>query len=128
MKKGVWNKIISVGGAMMIAMFLLVPFAEATWVTGLRDTMSSQVVSALSNHSFSFVSRSGAGESSTIVLTFDSGFDTSSINSTDVDLAVGGVDRTLAANCSGTEQVGVSVASDVFTFLVMVVQYLLQVQ
>lgn len=102
----------------LLLLMPLVPRAKAAWLTSLSDTMSSHVASALSNHSFSFVTRAGAAEGSTLVWTFASAFDTSSIDFTDIDLAVGGTDRSLAADCSGTEEISAAVASDILTLTV----------
>ncbi|MBI4280887.1 hypothetical protein HY628_01680 [Candidatus Uhrbacteria bacterium] len=117
--KKIFQKIGALAGCASIGLGLMFLHpAKASIVTSLTDTMSSQATSASANHTLTFVTRTGAAEGSTIAITFASSFDTSTIDSGDVDLAVGGTDRTLAANCSGAEQASVSVSSDVVTITI----------
>lgn len=98
---------------------MLIPHAQAA-VTGFTDRMGSQQISVATNHTITFTTPAGAAEGATIVVSFATSFDTSTIDFTDIDFAVSGVDRTLAVNCAGTEQIGAVVASDVITFTVCV--------
>lgn len=106
-------------GMSILVLLMLIPHAQAA-VTGFTDRMGSQQISVAANHTITFTTPAGAAEGATIAVSFATSFDTSTIDFTDIDFAVGGVDRTLAANCAGTEQMGVAVASDVVTFTVCV--------
>jgi hypothetical protein len=73
--------------------------AEAANLTYIKDTLSNSAPSETSNHTIEFLSPTGVAAAQTIVITFPNGFNigTSSVNFTDIDLAVAGVDQTLAA-------------------------------
>lgn len=111
---GTTNRIF---GWLVLALFfggLAFP-VQASYVTSLSDTMGSQRTSVSSNHTISFVARSGAVEGSNMTISLATAFDTSGIDFEDVDVTDDGIDLTLAANCFGTEEASVSVAADVMT-------------
>ena len=62
------------------------PFAEAASVTDYSDTLSTSEPSVGSNHTIEFVSPNGVGTGESIVLTFEAGFDLSTIGAEDIDL------------------------------------------
>ena len=76
--------------------------AEAANLTYLKDTLSDSAPSSVSNHTIQFLSPTGVAAGQNITITFPNGFNigTSSVNFTDVDLAVAGVDQTLAASAA----------------------------
>ncbi|MBI4133104.1 hypothetical protein HY478_00670 [Candidatus Uhrbacteria bacterium] len=111
------RKIAAFGGSLIMLYMAVLP-AKASIVTGLTDAMSSQVASSESNHTISFTTRTGAAEGQTMVISFASSFDTSMIGYDDVDLAVGVVDRTIAGDCLGAEQMSVAIAADVMTLTI----------
>jgi hypothetical protein len=90
-------------------------FAEAANVTNFSDTLSDSAPGVNANHTIQFTSPSGIANGASIVLDFTDGtFDTTSVDHTDIDVATPS-DLTLAANCSGSEQVGASFAGDILT-------------
>lgn len=116
----VWKKI---SGLALAALILLTSFGYsqpviAATATDAYDQPSSLKISTASNHSFSITSPSGVAEGDTIVLTFPSSFDTSSIVEDDVDIADDSFDLTTAANCSGSEEASVVMAADVLTITI----------
>ncbi len=87
-------------------------------VTSLSDLVSSQLINAAADHTLTFTTSANAAEGSTLTVSFASAFDTSTIDFTDLDFLVGGVNRALAGDCAGTEQVGVTVVNDVITLTI----------
>ncbi len=106
------------GSSILFFLMLAQPALAAT--TGLSDAMTSQQISAVANHTITFTTQAGAAEGSTIAISFASSFNTSTISFTDIDFLVGASNRTLAANCAGTEQIGATVASNAITFTICV--------
>lgn len=90
-------------------------FAHAAVITGGRMTPQTLEAGQASNQAFSFVTPSGVPEFDTVTLAFDNAFDTSAITEDDVDVSVGGIPLTTAADCSGSEKASVSMAADVLT-------------
>jgi hypothetical protein len=76
--------------------------AEAANLTYVKDTLSDSAPSSASNHTIQFLSPTGVSAGQTITVLFPNGFNigTSSVNFTDVDLAVSGTDQTLAASAA----------------------------
>ena len=68
-------------------------FAEAANLTGVSDTLSNTASSTVANHSIEFVSETGLTAGQDIVLTFDSGFDLSTIGEEDIDVLEDSVDQ-----------------------------------
>ncbi|MCA9366208.1 hypothetical protein KC722_01370 [Candidatus Kaiserbacteria bacterium] len=103
--------------AMYRAVATLVTFALLLWVLGLhsqaeaanltnvKDRLSDSDIGAVSNHSIEFVVPTGStgidATTEQIVVSFPTGFNMGSVAFGDVDLAVNGVDQTLAAAAAG---------------------------
>ncbi len=88
---------------------------HAATITSATDIVDSLQVSVGSDHLVTFTTPSGAAEGDTITLTFGSDYDTASITEDDIDISDDAVDLTTAPDCTGTEEAGVSIASDVIT-------------
>lgn len=70
---------------------------SAASLTLLSDTLSRLKVGEDANHLITFTTPSGVAAGGTIIITFPSDFSTTSVDYTDIDVAVGGTDLTLAA-------------------------------
>ena len=90
----------------------------AATITGVNDYPTTLQSSQAANHTLFFTTPTGASLGSTIMLSFSTAFDTSTITEDDVDVADDGVDLTTASTCAGTEQASVSIASDVVTITI----------
>lgn len=90
--------------------------AEAANLTYIKDTLSNSAPGETSNHTIEFLSPTGVIAGGTIVITFPNGFNisTSTVSFDDVDLAIAGVDQTLAAAPSGATW-GVGIAGQNLT-------------
>ncbi len=76
--------------------------ALAAALTGLSNTMSSQKVSELSNHTIVFTTPSGVGAAETITIAFPAGFTIGSVDNTDIDVVGSAAgELTLGATASG---------------------------
>lgn len=116
-----WRKVIqtlAIVAVLVSATVVGVFTTQAATVTSANDYPSTLQTSQAANHRTLFTTPSGVAEGSTIILTFASEFDTSSLTEDDVDVADDGVDLTTAANCSSTEQASVTIASDVITITI----------
>ena len=102
---------------MFTAIVAAVPVSAAT-LTSLVDNPTSQEASATANHTLIFTTPTGVAEGDTMLVTFDTSFDTSSITEDDIDIDDDGVDLTTASDCTGTEEASVSIAADVVTITV----------
>jgi hypothetical protein len=71
-------------------------FAEAVNLTDVSDTLSDTASSTVANHTIEFVSPTGVANAEDIVITFDSGFNLSTIGEEDIDLLINDVNRTNA--------------------------------
>ncbi|TAL49868.1 hypothetical protein EPN81_04390, partial [Patescibacteria group bacterium] len=91
---------------------------SAATVTSANDYPSTLQTSQASNHRVLFTTPTGVSLGSTITLTFASLFDTSSLTEDDIDVADDGTDLTTAADCTGSEQASVAIASDVVTITI----------
>ncbi len=89
--------------------------AYAASLTSLSDTLSTLAENTDANHTIQFTTPTGVVAGETITVTFDTDFDTASITEDDVDVEDDSVDLTTAADCSGSEEAGVSIAADVLT-------------
>lgn len=89
--------------------------AEAAGLSNVSDTMTNSDIGEASNHTIQFTTDNGVVEGNTLTLTFESDYNLGSITEDDVDIATG-TDLTTAADCSGTEQVGVGIAGQIITF------------
>lgn len=91
--------------------------AEASNLTYIKDTLSDSATSTVSNHTIQFLSPTGVAAGQTVVITFPNGFNisTSSVAFGDVDLAINGIDATLAAAAAAGVW-GVAVSGQNLTF------------
>lgn len=82
-------------------------FAEAANVTSLSDTLSDSAPSIGSDHTLSFVTPTGIANGSTITLDFSDGpFVVGSTTFADIDVLDNVTPLNVAADCSGTEEIG----------------------
>ncbi len=88
---------------------------HAATVTTANDYPSTLQAGESANHHVVFTTPSGVAEGETVTLTFASDFDTSSLVEDDIDVEDDDTELTTAADCSGSEQVAISIASDVVT-------------
>lgn len=96
--------------AVYAAIFPVVSLAAT--VTDITDQPTSTQVSTASNHSFVLTLSSSVADTGVMQIVFPDGFDLTSIVEDDVDISDDGVALTTAADCSGSEMVGVSVAAN----------------
>jgi hypothetical protein len=90
----------------------------AVELTSISTTTTSHVTSASANYKFTLLvdgSGSWAG-GETMTITFPSGYALTSFTEDDIDVADDGVDLTTAADCTGSEQVGVGISGAAVTF------------
>jgi hypothetical protein len=90
-------------------------FAEAAAVTTYSDTLSDSAPSVNANHTIQFTTPTGVTNGQTIVFTFDAGFDPTSVDHTDIDMATTSGEFTLALDCSGSERASAAFSGDVLT-------------
>jgi len=102
--------------SVVVLMLVLVPSAQAANVTGLKDTLSSSVPSADSDHTIDFTAATDVPGDGTIEVTFPAGFDLTSLVVADIDLTLNGLPATLVAGAPGAGEVGYAVALQVMTF------------
>lgn len=111
------SRFLTIISISLLAAALLIsrPLLAAS-LTSVSDQMTDQSVSSVSNHEITFTTPTGAAEGTTITVTFESGFNLGNlVMDDDVDFEVGGTDRTTADNCTGTEQVSLSLLANVLT-------------
>jgi hypothetical protein len=90
--------------------------AEAANLTYIKNTLSNSAPSETSNHTIEFLSPTGVPAGGTITVAFPAGFTgTSSINEDDVDLEVGGTDRTVVDGAPGAGEWGFAWSGNTFT-------------
>ncbi len=95
--------------------FPVLQFAEAANVTTFSDTLTDSAPSVVSDHTIEFVAPTGVAAGETITVTLDPAFTgVAGIAFGDVDLAVDGVDETLAAAPAAATW-GVGAAGQVIT-------------
>lgn len=87
-------------------------FVEAANVTTYSDTLSDSAPGVVSDHTITFTTPTGITNGSTIVLDFSDGpFVLGSVNFTDIDVASTTGDFSVAADCTGAEEVGADFGS-----------------
>lgn len=86
--------------------------SSAVTVTDITDQPTSTQVSTASNHKFVLTLSSSVTDTGVMQIVFPAAFDLTSIIEDDVDVSDDGVALTTAANCSGSEMIGVSVAAN----------------
>lgn len=111
-KAYIWRSLSIV---LIIATTVVAASVQAATVTSANDYPSTLEAGEDADHLVLFTTPTGASEGSTITISFSSAFDTSSITEDDVDISDDSVDLTTAADCTGTEQAGISIVSDVIT-------------
>ncbi len=88
-------------------------FAEAANVKLVSDTLSDSAPSVGANHTITFVTPTGVAEGDSITIDFSDGpFVLGAVDYEDVDIADDATDLDVAADCTGSEQVGFSALSD----------------
>lgn len=90
---------------------------DAASITSVSNTLTDTDPSASSNHTISFTTPTGIANGQTVTIDFSDGpfTGTSSILATDIDVAAGTSDFSVAANCAGGDQIGVSFTGAVLT-------------
>ena len=95
--------------------FSSIRFAEAANITSVSDTLSDSAPSVVSNHTITFTTPTGVANGETITVDFSDGpFVVGSVDYTDIDVAAAS-DFTVAADCTGTEQVGAAFSGTTLT-------------
>ncbi len=89
--------------------------AQASGVIELSDLVTSSMPGAASDHAIVFTLSNAIEEDETLTIEFETGFDLTAIGPADIDVT-GASALTTAADCSGSENVGVSIAGQVITF------------
>ena len=117
--RGVFSSVLSLLLAFSVA---FVPYifhassAYAAAITTSSDTLTREKESEASNHTIQFDTPTGVDASSdTITVTFQTGFDLSSVVLTDVDFEVNGTDKLLASS-PGAGVWGYSRSGQIITF------------
>ncbi|MCR4312374.1 MAG: hypothetical protein NUV56_03760 [Candidatus Uhrbacteria bacterium] len=103
--------------AMIMAMILPLG-VRATTIADLFDNPTSTTISTAVNHLITMTLATGFDDGETLTITFESDFATTTVTEDDVDITDDGVDLTTAADCTGSEQASVAMASRVLTFTI----------
>lgn len=119
--RGLARWISRIQAAVLAASLLIPSAASAAALTSISDVMTNQLPSQPSNHEIRFTTPTGVDASSdTITLTFDVGFDLSSILVGDIDLFHGPTGLETSETLSGSAAPGiwgVSISGQVVTFI-----------
>lgn len=91
---------------------------HAATLTSASDTLSTIEDGASANHTLLFTTSSGVAEGDTVVLTFDGDFVLTSVTEDDIDISDDGVDLTTASDCTGSEEAGVGISSNIVTITI----------
>lgn len=99
--------------------YLLFHQANAGLVSSFSDQLSSQTIATAANHTITFTTSSDFGPGDTLEIFFESGFDLSEINYTDIDLEDDGSNKNLGVTPGSgvNSSIGVSVAFQTITFI-----------
>lgn len=90
-------------------------FAEAANVTSFSDTLSDSAPGVVANHTIEFTTPTGVANGETVTVDFSDGpFVIGSVDFTDIDVETTS-DFTLAADCTGSDDVGASFSGEVLT-------------
>lgn len=90
--------------------------ADAANVITLSNTLSNSAPTGGSDHTISFITPSGVANGETITIDFSDGpFVVGSVNETDIDVLSDTNDLNLAADCTGTDEVGASFSGTTLT-------------
>jgi len=109
----IWSRVLVV---VLLTTILVAASAKASVITSANDFVSNLKSSEAANHRLLFTTPSGISEGQTLVVTFASAFDTSSITEDDVDLYDDGTSLSTAVDCSGTEKYSAVMSFDGLTF------------
>ena len=91
-------------------------FAEAANVTTLSNTLSDSAPSVVSDHTIYFETPTGVVNGQTITVDFSDGpFVVGSVDATDIDVQDGSTDLSVAADCTGTDQIGAAFSGTTLT-------------
>lgn len=101
-----------------IAATLSMNVSKAASVGVIDLLLTNQNISVASNQTISFYNQTAVAEGNTIILTFEAGFDLTSVTEDDVDVEDDTVDLTTAADCSSTEHASVAVTGQALTITI----------
>lgn len=89
----------------------------AASITSVSDILSDTEPGVAANHTISFTTSSGVNNGETVTIDFSDGpfSGTSSVTFSDIDVQDGVTDLSVAANCLGSEEVGVSFSGELLT-------------
>ena len=91
-------------------------FAQAANVTTLTNTLSDSGPGNESDHTIEFVTPTGVVNGETITVDFTDGpFVVGSVDFTDIDVQATSTDLTVAADCTGSDQVGAAFSGTILT-------------
>jgi hypothetical protein len=91
-------------------------FVEAANVITLSNTLSNSAPTGASDHTINFITPSGVANGETITVDFSDGpFVVGSVDFTDIDVVDDTNDLTVAADCSGSEEVGAAFSGTTLT-------------
>jgi len=91
-------------------------FAQAANVTTLTNTLSDSGPGNESDHTIEFITPTGVVNGETITVDFSDGpFVVGSVDFTDIDVQATSTDLTVAADCTGSDQVGAAFTGTILT-------------
>ena len=91
--------------------------AEAANVTSFTDTLSNSAPSEGSNHTIFFVTPTGVANGEAITIDFSDGpFVIGSVDFTDIDVQDDATDLTVAADCTGADEIGAAFSGTQLAF------------
>jgi len=105
-------------GLLLVLSYFIFHVVKAGIVSSFSDELSSHLISSAANHTIVFDISSGFGPDETLELFFESDFDLSSIDYTDIDFIDDDTDLNLGptAGTGSGGNIGVSVSSQTITF------------
>ncbi len=103
-----WSRVSAV---VIITTLVAAASAHAATVTSASYLVTTLRTSTAANHSLLFTTPTGASEGSTVIISFSSDFNISSLTEDDVDVSDDGVQLTTAATCAGSEKISVAIGS-----------------
>tara|TARA_B100000508_G_scaffold91716_1_gene71547 strand:+ start:15214 stop:16347 length:1134 start_codon:yes stop_codon:yes gene_type:complete len=90
--------------------------AQAANITQVSDTLSDSDVSVVSDHTIAFGTPTGVANGQTITIDFSDGpFVVGGVDFTDIDVQDGSTDLSVAADCTGAEEVGAAFGGTTLT-------------
>ncbi len=91
-------------------------FAQAANIVTVTDTLSDSAPSVVADHTIQFVTPTGVANGETITVDFSDGpFTVGSVDFTDIDVLDDTNDLTLAADCTGADEVGAAFSGTTLT-------------